>query len=692
MQKPSSFLEALRETARAAFNRTSPSPAEFLDLAKQCQFTTVLRLLEAYPERWDVRDERGNSLLHWAALAGNVNFIQFALSTRAIDVDVEAASSKQTPLMWAALQGHVETVQFLLDSKASLQAKDTLGATPFILATQHQRCNAIEVLRRQGGEHLLWETDEQGCTAVHWAAYCGDLRALQVLQPSQGVLQVRDRTGMQPLHLAVMEGHTHLISYLISCCSDPFCCDASGKSCLDVVQGLQDASMKKILFESVLGKLLQYLPEDRVCPASREDASTWRSLSAAVQTAPLAFGFASCRTASWPSEHGMDVAVEGITKSHQEQWIRHWNTCALAFNIEQFDSLLDALLSGLQKFDSDCRIDDNTIMCCSITDVQGAHMDVLSQCHSVRSPDCFPLTVRHLACFSVGSGFLDECKMVIDSHMTRRFRESLHSNSHCLFRIPPSCRWEIWKRLLRCANHMEEGAFQGLSERENKWTTLIANDVSRTFKALDSVQEKSLSRVLRAYAAHNSDLGYCQGMHLVAGFLLVISGCDKEDEAFLVLASLMDHLGIAGFYKDGLPLLRRYVAICTELLKTELPDLHDHFSKEGIEPAMYMERWFLGLFVTCLPAAVVLMLWDVIIVQGHQIMPHIVIALLTGLQEPLLSMNQQQIVAAFKAMGKYSETVGQFQAFQVGQILSDCILQASLHKHHIPSLEEWLAT
>jgi len=44
---------------------------------------------------------------------------------------------------------------------------------------------------------------------------------------------------------------------------------------------------------------------------------------------------------------------------------------------------------------------------------------------------------------------------------------------------------------------------------------------------------------LEAYAAHNPEIGYCQGMNFFAAFILMISG-GKEKESFWFFRALLE--------------------------------------------------------------------------------------------------------------------------------------------------------
>jgi ankyrin repeat protein len=93
--------------------------------------------------------------------------------------------------MWAAMQGHLRACEALLASGAQLAPRDSLGASALLLAAQHAQPLTWLLLCERGGD--AWQVDGRGCTAAHWAAYCGDVLLLRVLAARE--LRVRALRG-----------------------------------------------------------------------------------------------------------------------------------------------------------------------------------------------------------------------------------------------------------------------------------------------------------------------------------------------------------------------------------------------------------------------------------------------------------------------------------------------------------------
>lgn len=238
--------------------------------------------------------------------------------------------------------------------------------------------------------------------------------------------------------------------------------------------------------------------------------------------------------------------------------------------------------------------------------------------------------------------------------------------------IPAAFRWQVWKAAVRLEDGELVGEYADLSERENEWTRLIDIDITRTFpelKTFDGPQQQRMKRVLNAYAGYNPRVGYCQGMNFVAGLLLLVS--DSEEESFAVMVKLMDHkeFGLAGFYMDRLPLLRRYLRACNTLVAETVPELREHFIRESVKPAVYLHQWFITLFINCFPLSMVMIIWDVIVCEGLPVILRIAVSILQVLKDSLLSMHFEEIIKFFKMMKTYDDEDGELNAFKIGQLL-----------------------
>lgn len=287
----------------------------------------------------------------------------------------------------------------------------------------------------------------------------------------------------------------------------------------------------------------------------------------------------------------------------------------------------------------------------------------------------------------VGSAELAKWKEMMDQGISRYMRAHPDRFHRRVRRgIPPEFRWRVWKAAVRLEKDWPTLDYKCLSETENQWTSSIVIDVPRTFpdvKSFNEEQQQRLKRVLNAYAGCKPNIGYCQGMNYVAGLLLLVS--QNEEESFYVFSQLMDHedFGLVGFYMGKLPLLRRYLRACENLVAESLPELREHFIKQNVQPAVYLHQWFLTLFINCFPISMVMILWDVIMCEGLPVILRIAVSILQVLKDSLLSMEFEDIIKFFKMMKTYHDEDGELCAVKIGQLLMK-------HTEHVHIPEETL--
>lgn len=222
-----------------------PKAEDIFLLVRQQKFPVAIKLLEAYPQHWTSTDDEGHSLLHWGALVGNKDFCKTCLDN-GTPADVQA-DNKQTPLMWSVLRGHVSVTRLLLAAKASVQTRDSLGATPLMIAIQHKNHSSVLLLMHRGQKAILDDGDKNGCTSAHWAAYKGDLTALKLLDYFGADLLALDNSKMMPLHRAVCASQAQVVEFLLEKRSDANQRNADGKTILDITEEQGDKSMQNLL-------------------------------------------------------------------------------------------------------------------------------------------------------------------------------------------------------------------------------------------------------------------------------------------------------------------------------------------------------------------------------------------------------------------------------------------------------------
>uniref|UniRef100_A0A7S0JJZ5 Rab-GAP TBC domain-containing protein n=1 Tax=Calcidiscus leptoporus TaxID=127549 RepID=A0A7S0JJZ5_9EUKA len=220
-------------------------------------------------------------------------------------------------------------------------------------------------------------------------------------------------------------------------------------------------------------------------------------------------------------------------------------------------------------------------------------------------------------------------------------------------RIPPRIaskqRAALWRRCAfssqtpftpgyyaRLLSHSLDGGVSLETSRQ------IEKDLHRTFGSVRGVRVPqsevlpSLRKVLRAYAFHNPEIGYCQSMNFVAAVLLLVV---DEEAAFYCLASVVEQL-LSGHFSSDMAMSLVDQRVLRELLQHEEAELMAHLDELQVAPSIVTTQWLLTCFVASgLPLAALLRLWDCIFVEHH-------ISFLFRVCCALFKQQRQQLLAA----------------------------------------------
>ncbi|KAJ3261954.1 hypothetical protein HK103_003797, partial [Boothiomyces macroporosus] len=122
--------------------------------------------------------------------------------------------------------------------------------------------------------------------------------------------------------------------------------------------------------------------------------------------------------------------------------------------------------------------------------------------------------------------------------------------------------------------------------------------------------QKNLRDILRAYALYNPTLGYCQGMGMIVGLLLM--RMNPEDSFWMLVVILENY--VPDYHSESLYQLRVDAAAFELCLKKFQRPLAKHMHE--LKPLNYMTQWFLTLYTMTLPWNTVLRLWDMFLHDG----------------------------------------------------------------------------
>jgi len=202
-----------------------------------------------------------------------------------------------------------------------------------------------------------------------------------------------------------------------------------------------------------------------------------------------------------------------------------------------------------------------------------------------------------------------------------------------LFKGPPkSLRWQVWKVALDVTENPQQ--YQALLSSntlsENK--SSISKDITRTFPELHYFSQEdgcsALSKVLEAYCNSESNVGYCQGMNYVAGFLLLIAE-GEESEAFAVFHHLCLN-GVSELFKQGFPLVFEMCRVFHESLSLSNQKLENYFQNNELDDNLWLIKWFLTLFVYSVKLEYATRIWDCVFARGLGFLVNVALGFVTN--------------------------------------------------------------
>lgn len=187
-------------------------------------------------------------------------------------------------------------------------------------------------------------------------------------------------------------------------------------------------------------------------------------------------------------------------------------------------------------------------------------------------------------------------------------------------------------------------------KKQSACEKIIRRDIDRTYPDHElfrtSAGQESLFNMMKAYSIHDPEVGYCQGSAFICGLLLIQS--IPEEEAFAIFVQIMQRYELREIYKPNMYHLGLCMFQLDTLLQETFPDLHSHFVAHAFHTSMYSSGWFLTLFTTSLPLALVCRIFDIFLNEGIEIIFRIGIAILDIHKEQLMLLDMEGMLKYFQ--------------------------------------------
>jgi hypothetical protein len=216
--------------------------------------------------------------------------------------------------------------------------------------------------------------------------------------------------------------------------------------------------------------------------------------------------------------------------------------------------------------------------------------------------------------------------------MLKNFNEWMRKDfkkirSRCRKGIPQSMRSKAWMHLtgafllkqqkpnyyLECLNNIH-------NIDVNKYVEDIKKDLHRQFPGHEIFMKREgrqmLFNVLKAYAVHNKEVGYCQAQGPIAAVLLMHL---PEEDSFWMLIRISDYY-LKEYFKPGLEKVQIDGKAIFYLFKKENLNAYKLMKAQSIDPILYMTEWFMCIYARTLPWCTVLRVWDMFFCEGVKVL------------------------------------------------------------------------
>jgi len=238
--------------------------------------------------------------------------------------------------------------------------------------------------------------------------------------------------------------------------------------------------------------------------------------------------------------------------------------------------------------------------------------------------------------------------------------------------IPNELRPSIWTVLAKVkklkAQH-PKFLYERLCKTSSTWEMYINKDVPRTrsnepfFKKAEYQTSEKLTRILKAYAAYDPELGYTQGMNEIVGVMLMVmsnynlsnqfqdtvqapKSCEKN--TFWILVYLMKELAYRDSFKDACPKLMENIFQFENLLREEQPDVLEHMESSGVTVHSAFTHLFLTLACQNSPVEFSVRIIDVFLLQGDKVLFDVLLKVITVCKKDIMGLRDEKLFQFFK--------------------------------------------
>jgi ankyrin repeat protein len=219
---------------------------EIFDLLRKGDIASIKALIEKSPQVLEARDRNGDTPLHYAAMGGSAEFINYLIDKGA-KLEPQDAHHK-TPLHQAAMNDRHNAAAALLKRGAAVETRDDYGRTALILCAREQGQAATGRVLIEAGADVN-AADKFGSTALELSAWRGKADFVDLLLEKGARVPNSGEKWSGMLSQAAAQGLTTLFRRLTDKGQDLKAVEAAGESLMHAAAAGGSAEIVGILLD-----------------------------------------------------------------------------------------------------------------------------------------------------------------------------------------------------------------------------------------------------------------------------------------------------------------------------------------------------------------------------------------------------------------------------------------------------------
>ena len=222
--------------------------------------------------------------------------------------------------------------------------------------------------------------------------------------------------------------------------------------------------------------------------------------------------------------------------------------------------------------------------------------------------------------------------------------------------VPSPLREEVWMKVsgAYAMKQKDPKLYSTLLryEFDQELVDMIKIDLPRTFP--DNIHfdqyKLGLFNILIAYAHHNREVGYCQGLNYIAGLIFLVT--KNEESTFWLLKVLVENI-VPRYHTKTMDNLITDIDVLSEMIRLRLPDVHSHINDLSLPWPVIATKWFICLYAEVLPVETVLRIWDCVFLEGNKILFRVALTIVVRQKDEIMKTDDiSNLVALFRGLEK----------------------------------------